>query len=111
MDNNQTLEVKIKAQAEEAKSGVAKLVNGLTKLSDGVQKVSVKVDSNGKLISKTITSINKDGNQLYTTVKKIGKEEQENTKSITAFTFSTTLLSIFLHAQSSKYIKCSIISP
>lgn len=73
MDNTQTLEMQIKANAESAISSVNKLISGLTNLENGVQKITTKLDSNGKVINQTISSARKEGDKLYTTLQKIDK--------------------------------------
>ena len=74
MDYNSTFEMQIKSSGEEAFKVLEKICNTLTKTGTETQKVSTKVDANGKLINATLTSVNKEGNKLYTTLQKIGKD-------------------------------------
>ena len=73
MNENQTLEMQVKSTANEALKSINKLTNNILKLGNNVQKVSIKVNSNGEIVNKTITSIDKKSNNLIKTLYKLDK--------------------------------------
>ena len=83
MDNTQTLEMQIKANAESAISSVNKLITGLTDLENNVQKITTKLDANGKVVSQTISTTRKEGDKLYSTLQKIDKKGNLSTTATT----------------------------
>lgn len=74
MNENQTLEMQIKASADQAITQVDKLISNITNVGNQIKKVTTNLDANGKVVGQTITSINKEGNKLYTTLQKIDKD-------------------------------------
>ena len=74
MNESQSLEVKLKSNAEDAVSGFNKLLSTLNLTGSSIQKISTKVDANGNLVNKTLTSVNKKGQKVYTTLYRIGKD-------------------------------------
>lgn len=74
--DNKSLELQVKASANEAQNSLQKLIGLFTKVEQGVEKTTTKVDGNGKQINQTLTSTYKKGNQVYSVLKKIDKNGQ-----------------------------------
>ena len=70
----QTLELKMKSQAEDAIKKINELSKTVSSLGDSVKKVTSTLTSSAKTTNTTITSTRKEGDKLYTTIRKIGSD-------------------------------------
>lgn len=95
MNDTSTFEMQIKSSGEEALKVLDKICNNLTKAGTETQKVSAKVDANGKLITATLTSVEKEGNKVYTTLQKIGKDGSLKYVTATVKDLGNTSTSVF----------------
>ena len=70
----QTLELKMQAQAENAINKIKELSQSVISLGESVKKVTSTLTSSAKTTNTTLTSTNVEGNKLYTTIRKIGSD-------------------------------------
>jgi len=74
MEENQSLEINIKAVAKEAINNLHKLTDEVFKLGNSVEKVSTKINKEGQVLNSTITTSEKTGKKLYSTIFKLGQD-------------------------------------
>ena len=80
MNENQTLELQMKANAQQAITSIDKLLKSLGLMQNSVSKVTTTVNKNGESTVKSLTSIEKQGNKIYKTFQKMDKDG--NLKSV-----------------------------
>ena len=71
--DDQTLELQIKSNMEQAKGSIDGIVNQLLSMSGAITNVSTKIDANGKLTLKSLTTVTKEGDKLVRTFQKVDK--------------------------------------
>lgn len=86
MNENQTLEMQMKANAQQAISSLNQLLKSLGLVEDNISKITTTLDSNGKTTVKSLTSIEKEGNKVYKVLQKIDKDGNLKTVSTTMTT-------------------------
>ncbi len=79
--DNRTLELQVKARAEEAITSVEKLRSKLTSMGTTLDRVTTKLDKDGKVISQSFSTSQKYGDKLYKTVQRVDKNGNLKTVS------------------------------
>lgn len=80
--DNKTLELQVKARAEEAIASVNNLKSKLTSMGSTIDRITTKIDKNGKITSQNFTTSYKSGDKLYKTIQKL--DSKGNLTNITA---------------------------
>ena len=89
--DDQTLELQIKSNMEQAKSSIDGIVSQLLSMSGAITNVSTKVDANGKLTLKSLTTVTKEGDKLVRTFQKVDKDGNLKLASASARTLSENI--------------------
>lgn len=72
--NEQTLEMQIHSNNQQAIASLNKLLTSIGVLDNGISKVTTTVNKNGETVVKNLTSISKEGNNVYKVLQKIDKD-------------------------------------